>query len=327
MEQSTTRGILAYSWNPNRSVRAVKGPSGSPAIRAVSGGTTRADPESSRRSTMLMRARSEPRTETAVRRPAVNRSTGPTARAYSTKNPIMAILEIENLEAGYGNFLVLTDVSMSVDDGQVVCVIGPNGAGKSTVFRCVYGLIQPSAGSIRFRDEDITGLSQHDLLDRKMAYVLQRDSVFKDMTIRENLEMGAFAAPRGFDMEARVEEMYEMFPILEERRAKKARTLSGGQRQMLEFARGLMLEPEMLLLDEPTAGLAPKVIDRVFEKVQEINERGVTILMIEQNIKTGLRYSDFAYVLENGETKFEGPADTILDRPEIREAYLTADAA
>lgn len=247
--------------------------------------------------------------------------------AGPSEDPIMAILEIENLEAGYGNFLVLTDVSMSVDEGQVVCVIGPNGAGKSTVFRCIYGLIRPSGGAIRFRGEDITGLTQHELLDRKMAYVLQRDSVFKDMTIRENLEMGAFAAPSGFDLESRIEEMYDMFPILEERRSKKAKTLSGGQRQMLEFARGLMLEPEMLLLDEPTAGLAPKIIDQVFDKVQEINDRGVTILMIEQNIKTGLRYSDYSYVLENGQTKFEGPADTILDRPEIREAYLTADAA
>lgn len=238
----------------------------------------------------------------------------------------MAILEIENLEAGYGNFLVLTDVTMSVDEGQMVCVIGPNGAGKSTVFRCVYGLIRPSGGSIRFRGEDITGLTQHELLDRRMAYVLQRDSVFKDMTVRENLEMGAFTAPRDFDVESRIESMYDTFPILQERRGEKASTLSGGQRQMLEFARGLMLEPEMLLLDEPTAGLAPKVIDRVFEKIEEINARGVTILMIEQNIKTAVRYSDYAYVLENGETKFDGPADTILDRPEIREAYLTAEA-
>ena len=276
---------------------------------------------------MLMRAGSEPMTETA---PAggrmADRSTPTTTGRISPTTPIMAILEIENLEAGYGNFLVLTDVSMSVDEGQIVCMIGPNGAGKSTVFRCIYGLIRPSGGEIRFRNEDITDLSQRELLNRKMAYVLQRDSVFRDMTIRENLEMGAFTAPRDFDVDSRIDEMYEMFPILEERRNQKAKTLSGGQRQMLEFARGLMLEPEMLLLDEPTAGLAPKIIDQVFEKIQEINDRGVTILMIEQNIKTAVRYSDYAYVLENGQTRFHGPADTILDRPEIREAYLTADA-
>lgn len=238
----------------------------------------------------------------------------------------MPILEIEDLEAGYGDFLVLTGVTMTVDPGQIVCLIGPNGAGKSTVFRCIFGLLTPSRGSIIFRDEDIIGLSQRELIERSMAYVLQRDSVFKDMTVRENLEMGAFTAPREFDMDDRINEMYNMFPILEERKNEKAKTLSGGQRQMLEFARGLMLDPEMLLLDEPTAGLAPKIIDQVFEKITEINDRGVTILMIEQNIKTAVGYSDYAYVLENGQTKFDGPADTILDRPEIREAYLTADA-
>lgn len=234
----------------------------------------------------------------------------------------MALLDIEDLHAGYGKALVLTGVSMSVEAGDIVCMIGPNGAGKSTVFRAVYGLITPSRGSIHHRDDDIVGASQRELLDRGIAYVFQRDAVFKDMTIRENLEMGAYTAGSDFDLDGRIEELFDLFPILSERSGKKAGTLSGGERQMLELARGLILEPELLLLDEPTAGLAPKVIDRVFRKIREINEEGVTILMIEQNVKTGLKHADYAYVLENGQTRLDGPAGTILDLPEIGEAYL-----
>jgi len=234
----------------------------------------------------------------------------------------MSILEVSDIHAGYGQFLVLNGVDMEVEEGQIVCVIGPNGAGKSTLFKTIFGLLSPSQGSVRFRDEEITGLSQRELLNRGIAYVLQRNAVFPDMTVEDNLEMGAFTAGGDYDMDAKVEEMYDIFPVLEEKRKQKASTLSGGQQQMVEFARGLMLDPELLLLDEPTAGLAPKIIDDVFAKVRQINDLGVTILMIEQNIKTGLKYADHAYVLENGQTKFDGPADSILDRPEIREAYL-----
>lgn len=234
----------------------------------------------------------------------------------------MSILEVSDIHAGYGQFLVLKGVDLEIDEGQIVCVIGPNGAGKSTLFKTIFGLLSPSQGSVRFRDEDITGLSQRELLNRGIAYVLQRNAVFPDMTVEDNLEMGAFTAGGDYNLDAKVEEMYDIFPVLEEKRKQKASTLSGGQQQMVEFARGLMLDPELLLLDEPTAGLAPKIIDDVFAKVRQINDLGVTILMIEQNIKTGLKYADHAYVLENGQTKFDGPADTILDRPEIREAYL-----
>lgn len=234
----------------------------------------------------------------------------------------MALLEIHGIHAGYGKGLVLTGVTMDIEEGDIVCVIGPNGAGKSTVFRCVYGLLRPTEGTIRHRGTDIVGASQRDLLDRGIAYVFQRDAVFKDMTVRENLEMGAYTAGSDFDVDARIDELYELFPVLAERSGKRAGTLSGGERQMLEFARGLILDPDLLLIDEPTAGLAPKIIDQVFEKVREINDRGVTILMIEQNVKTGLKYADYAYVLENGQTRFHGPAGSILERPEIREAYL-----
>jgi ABC-type branched-subunit amino acid transport system ATPase component len=151
---------------------------------------------------------------------------------------------------------------------------------------------------------------------------MQRDSVFPDMTVRENLEMGAYTASDEVDIDARIGEMSDMFPILDARASTKAKALSGGERQMLEFARGMMLDPELLLIDEPTAGLAPKIIDEVFDVIERINREGVTILMIEQNVKTALQYADRAYVLENGQTKFQGEAATILDEPEIREAYL-----
>ncbi|WP_096390206.1 ABC transporter ATP-binding protein [Halopenitus persicus] len=239
----------------------------------------------------------------------------------------MAILDIENLHAGYGQHLVLKGVDAQAEEGDITLVMGPNGAGKSTLFKTIFGLLDPSEGSITFHGEDITGCTQEELLDLGMAYVLQRSALFEDMTIRENLEMGAYVADRNYDVDGKIEEIYDLFPILEERSNAKAGTLSGGQRQMVEFGRGLMLDPEFMLIDEPTAGLAPKIIDQVFERVQQINETGVTIFMIEQNIKTGLQYSDYAYVLDNGATRFHGPADTILDNPEIRDAYLSENVS
>jgi ABC-type branched-subunit amino acid transport system ATPase component len=232
------------------------------------------------------------------------------------------LLEVDDVHAGYGPALVLKGVELAVNDGEIVCVIGPNGAGKSTAFRCIYGLLTPTRGDVRHRGESILGRTPRELINRGITYILQRDAVFPDMTVRENLEIGAFAAERDLDVDARIEEMFDVFPVLRDRAKADASALSGGQRQMLEFARGLMTDPDLLLLDEPTAGLAPKVIDDVFEKVVDINERGVTILMIEQNIKTGLNYADRAYVLEDGQTRFSGSADSVLDDPQIREAYL-----
>lgn len=237
----------------------------------------------------------------------------------------MALLEAEDVHAGYGDFLVLKGVDISVEEGQIVCVIGPNGAGKSTLFKTIYGLLSPSQGDVRFDGESIVGHTQRELLERGIAYVLQRHSVFPEMTVRENLEMGAFVAADDYDVDAKIDEMRDIFPIIDERMNQNAGQLSGGQQQMVELARGLMLDPQLLLLDEPTAGLAPKIIDDVFAKVEAINDLGVTVLMIEQNIKTGIRYSDYAFLLENGQSKSEGPAATILDQPEIREAYLKED--
>jgi len=234
----------------------------------------------------------------------------------------MTQLELNNVHAGYGNFLVLKGVDMCIDQGDIVCLIGPNGAGKSTTFKCIYNLLPLNKGSITFKGEDTTPLSRADLLDRGISYVLQRDGIFPDMTVKENLELGAYTADADFDVAGKIAELYELFPAIEEKSSQKAGALSGGQRQMVELARGLMLDPELLLLDEPTAGLAPKIIDDVMEKIVGINERGVTILMVEQNVKTGLKYSDYTYVLENGQTVFSGDSESVLDQPEIREAYL-----
>jgi len=238
----------------------------------------------------------------------------------------MPILTVDDVHAGYGDVPVLKSVSADVREGDIVCFIGPNGAGKSTLFRCIYNMISPSEGDITFKNDSILGLSQKELLDRGISYVLQRNAVFEKMTVEENLRMGAFVASDEFDVRARIEEIYELFPLLAERSADRAGGLSGGQQQILELGRGLMLKPKLLLLDEPTAGLAPKLIDQVFEEIEKINRMGVTILMIEQNIKTGLKYADYAYVLENGQNRFDGPADNILEHPEVRAAYLGGTA-
>jgi len=238
----------------------------------------------------------------------------------------MTLLSVEDVHAGYEEFLVLKGASITVDEGEIVCVIGPNGAGKSTLFKTIFGLLSPNQGAIDYDGEDITGQSQKDLLRSGISYVLQRNAAFPEMSVRDNLELGAYVADRGHDTEAAIEDVFDIFPALREYEDTPAGNLSGGQQQMIELGRGLMLDPDFLMLDEPTAGLAPKAVDMIFEKVEEINDRGVTVLMIEQNVKTGVKYSDHVFVLENGQTRFDGDAATILDRPEIRDAYLKVDS-
>lgn len=237
----------------------------------------------------------------------------------------MAILEVADLVTGYGDKEIIHGVDLTVGADEMVTLLGPNGAGKSTVMKAVFGLIPCWEGRVVLNGVDVTDHRPDEVTRVGASYVPQRNNVFPNLTVRENLEMGAFTAPDDFDVDAKIDEMGKIFPMINEKIDQDAGDLSGGQQQMVEFARGLMLDPDLLLLDEPTAGLAPKIIDDVFEKVQEINDLGVTILMIEQNIKTGVQYSDHAYLLEDGKTKFNGPADTILDRPEIREAYLKED--
>jgi len=234
------------------------------------------------------------------------------------------VLATEGLVAGYVPEVdILTDVSIVVKDGEIVTVIGPNGAGKSTLIKSIFGLLPPRKGRVAFRGEDLTGLRPHAITRRGMSYVPQLDNVFQSLTVDENLEMGALDSGKARD---RMAVMYELFPRLGERRTQDAGTMSGGERQMLAMARALMPEPQVLLLDEPSAGLAPAFVEAIFAKIEEINNQGVTIVMVEQNARRALGMSDRGYVLDLGQNRFEGPGRELLEDPKVAELYLGGTA-
>ncbi len=232
----------------------------------------------------------------------------------------MPLLEARNIVSGYGDAEILHGVSMDVNDDEIVCIIGPNGAGKSTFMRAVFGLIDCWEGQVVFHGTDITEYEPQEITRSGMCYVPQTDNVFPSLTVRENLEMGAYILDRV--PEAALEEVFDRFPILEERQNQTAGTMSGGQQQMLAMGRGLMVDPALMLVDEPSAGLAPDLVDDVFEKITEINESGTAILMVEQNARQALRNSDRGYVLEMGENRFEDTGEALLDNDEVIELYL-----
>ena len=234
----------------------------------------------------------------------------------------MALLEVDDLHAGYGKMEILKGVSLRVEAGQVVSIIGPNGAGKSTVFRTVFGLLPARQGRVRLDGQDITNRAPGDLLRRGMAYVPQGRNVFPLMTVEENLLLGAYIRPRSARLDAEVDRVYEIFPMLRDARRKRAADLSGGQQQMLEMGRALLLEPRLILLDEPTLGLAPLVFREIFRIVADLRQRGQTILMVEQNAAKALEISDYAYVLELGQNRFEGSGEAIRTDERIRRLYL-----
>src|SRR6056297_3467032 len=232
----------------------------------------------------------------------------------------VALLEARDIVSGYGDAQILHGVSMDVEDDEIVCIIGPNGAGKSTFMKAVFGLIDCWEGSVTFDGADITGLRPDEITREGLCYVPQTDNVFPSLTVRENLEMGAYIldeVPR----EA-LEEVFARFPILEERRNQKAGTMSGGQQQMLAMGRALMLDPDLLLLDEPSAGLAPDLVADMFDRIDVINDAGTAILMVEQNAKEALRRCDRGYVLANGQNRFDGDGRTLLDDEEVRQQFL-----
>lgn len=232
------------------------------------------------------------------------------------------LLETEDVVAGYGPELdVLNGVNVAVSTGEVVTVVGPNGAGKSTLIKTIFGLLRPRRGRILLRGDDIAGEKPHTITRKGMGYVPQLDNVFPNMTVEENLEMGGIALRRE-TLRARIAAMYELFPLLAERRRQVAGTLSGGERQMLAMARVLVPAPDVLLLDEPSAGLAPRLVDTVFEKVMEINRTGVTVLIVEQNARRALAMSDRGYVLDLGRNRFHGRGPELLDDPTVAELYL-----
>jgi len=230
------------------------------------------------------------------------------------------VLSVEGVDSGYGDVQVLDDLSLTLDDDEIACLIGPNGAGKSTVLKTVFGLLAPWTGAVRFDGRDIGGMAPEDIVREGVGYVPQTENVFGSLTIEENLRMGGVA--REDNLDAVIDQLYDRFPILTEKRNAKARTLSGGQRQVLAFARALVMEPEVLLIDEPSAGLAPNTADEVFEDVQAVNELGTAILMVEQNAKKGLGISDYGYVLDQGTVAYEDDASELLDNPEVSRLYL-----
>jgi neutral amino acid transport system ATP-binding protein len=235
-----------------------------------------------------------------------------------------ALLATRDLVAGYVSEVdILNGVSISVRKGEIVTVIGPNGAGKSTLIKTIFGLLKPRQGSVLFKDEDIGGAKPHTITRKGMSYVPQLDNVFPSLTVEENLEMGAFDRST---VQQRMELMYELFPRLGERRRQVVGTMSGGERQMAAMARALMPDPEVLLLDEPSAGLAPAFVDAIFAKVEEINRTGVTIVMVEQNAKRALAMSDRGYVLDVGSNRFEGAGKELLVDEKVVQLYLGGTA-
>ncbi len=232
----------------------------------------------------------------------------------------MALLEASDLVAGYGETEILHGVSITVSEGEVITIIGPNGCGKSTLMKAIVGLLRIRTGSVTFRGADISALPPEQIVRTGLCYVPQTNNVFPSLTIRENLEMGAFV--RRDDYRGRVDEMLRLFPDLALRPAQKAGSLSGGQRQMLAIARALMLDPALVLLDEPSAGLSPAMTGLVFERIREINGTGVAVVLVEQNAREALGMSDRGYILVSGENRLEDTGRDLLDNPDVASLYL-----
>jgi ABC-type branched-subunit amino acid transport system ATPase component len=233
----------------------------------------------------------------------------------------MIILQAENITAGYTREVnILYEVGIRLKSGQIVSVIGPNGAGKSTLLKTIFGILKPTNGKISLKDEDITGLKPDKVANKGISYVPQVDNVFPSLTIQENLEMGAFI--RDDDYSQRLNEIYELFPILGDRRKQKAGQLSGGQRQMVAMGRALMVDPQVLLLDEPSAGLSPKLVDMIFEKIIDINKSGVSMIIVEQNAREALKMADHGYVLAMGRNVLDDSGDALLANEEVGRLYL-----
>jgi branched-chain amino acid transport system ATP-binding protein len=232
------------------------------------------------------------------------------------------ILELQDVTAGYGSLTILHGTSFAVQRGTITTVVGPNGAGKSTVFKTVFGLLKARAGSIVFDGEEIANRTPRGLLARGVTYVPQGRNLFPELSVRHNLELGGVTLEKGIDLGKRINAVMDRFPVLRDKARAQASTLSGGQQKMLEIARALLLEPRLMLIDEPSIGLSPILVKEVFEILQDLRDRGVTILMVEQNARSALAISDDAIVLEQGRTALTGPAAAILANPEVGRLFL-----
>ena len=240
------------------------------------------------------------------------------------------MLEVTDLVVNYGPVRALHGVSVRVDEGKTVCVIGSNGAGKTTLLRTISGFLKPISGTIALSGQSIVGEKPHKIARLKVAHVPEGRHVFPDQTVSDNLLLGAFSrrgkSPRA-EIESDFESVFETFPRLKERRRQLAGTLSGGEQQMLAIGRALMLRPRMILLDEPSMGLAPLLIDEVFRRLRDLKSRGITMLLVEQLAYRALEVADYAYVIEHGKIELEGPAAVLQNDPRVREAYLGGAAS
>jgi ABC-type branched-subunit amino acid transport system ATPase component len=237
-----------------------------------------------------------------------------------------AFLELAGVRAGYGGGDILQGVDLTVEEGSLTCIVGPNGAGKSTVLRVISGLLRPSAGTVRFRGESLAGRSPRAILARGIVQVPQERSLFSTMSVWENVRLGAFTVHDRRLVERRMANVCEMFPLVSERRHEPAASLSGGQQKLVEFARALMLDPALLILDEPSMGLDPKTRTLVFNTVRDMNKAGRTLLLVEQNARSGLGIASHGVVMETGRVRLEGPGSEVLSNPEIGRLYLGAPA-
>jgi ABC-type branched-subunit amino acid transport system ATPase component len=232
------------------------------------------------------------------------------------------LLSLHNVVAGYDGSDVLRGIDLEVEKGSITCIVGPNGAGKSTMMKVISGLLTPRVGTITFHGQSIVGMNPRQILALGIVQVPQNHSLFKDITVRENVRMGAYLVRDQALVTRRLHEVEELFPIIKERAHQRAASLSGGQQRIVEFARSLMLDPTLILLDEPSMGLDPKTLKQVLETVKIMQELGKTIILVEQNVRTGLRLSTRGIVIEGGRVRLEGTHDEILNNPEISHLYL-----
>jgi branched-chain amino acid transport system ATP-binding protein len=234
----------------------------------------------------------------------------------------MALLEVENIHSYYGNIHALRGVSLTVEEGEVVTLIGSNGAGKTTTLRSIHGILTPREGRIAFRGEEIQGVPVHDMIGKGISQSPEGRRIFHRMTVTENLEMGAYHRNDRTEIQEDMTRVFDLFPRLKERVKQEAGTMSGGEQQMLAIGRSLMGRPRLLLLDEPSMGLAPVLVERIFQIIEEINKQGTTILLVEQNANVALEIATRGYVLETGAIVNAAPAEKLREDPKVREAYL-----
>jgi branched-chain amino acid transport system ATP-binding protein len=232
------------------------------------------------------------------------------------------LLELDNVHSYYGHIQALRGISLTVDEGEVVTLIGSNGAGKTTTLRSIHGVLPPRAGKILFAGEEIQGLPAHDMISKGISQSPEGRKIFRRMTVRENLEMGAYHRNDNTTIREDMDRVFELFPRLNERIKQEAGTMSGGEQQMLAIGRAIMSRPRLLLLDEPSMGLAPVLVERIFQTIQEINQQGTTILLVEQNANVALEIATRGYVLETGSIVNSASAEKLREDPKVREAYL-----